>query len=65
MNPDMVARSNTFVSYVVPSEVEEDLFWKRYWFRAWQIKQAEEKRKALLQGTCQIINPTTFKSNMV
>jgi hypothetical protein len=30
--------------------MEETTFWKRYWFRAWQIKQAEEQRKALLQG---------------
>jgi hypothetical protein len=62
---DMVAKPDTFLSYLVPSEVEEDVFWKRYWFRAWQIKQAEEKRKALLQGICQIMNLTTFKSNMV
>ncbi|KAG8807361.1 hypothetical protein FRC17_004497, partial [Serendipita sp. 399] len=36
---------------LVPTEMDETTFWKRYWFRAWQIKQAEEKRKALLQAT--------------
>ncbi|KAG8752726.1 hypothetical protein FRC14_006756 [Serendipita sp. 396] len=36
---------------LVPNEMDETTFWKRYWFRAWQIKQAEEKRKALLQAT--------------
>jgi hypothetical protein len=35
---------------LVPSELDEETFWKRYWFRAWQIQQEEEKRKALLQG---------------
>ena len=36
---------------IVPSELDEETFWRRYWFRAWQIQQEEEKRKALLQGT--------------
>jgi hypothetical protein len=35
---------------LVPSELDEETFWKRYWFRAWQIQHEEEKRKALLQG---------------
>ena len=35
---------------LVPSELDEETFWRRYWFRAWQIQQEEEKRKALLQG---------------
>ncbi|CCA74160.1 hypothetical protein PIIN_08113 [Serendipita indica DSM 11827] len=36
---------------LVPEEMDEATFWTRYWFRAWQIRQAEEKRKALLQAT--------------
>ena len=36
---------------LVPSELDEETFWRRYWFRAWQIQQEEEKRKALLQGS--------------
>ena len=35
---------------LVPSELDEVTFWRRYWFRAWQIQREEEKRKALLQG---------------
>ena len=35
---------------LVPSELDEETFWRRYWFRAWQVQQEEEKRKALLKG---------------
>ena len=35
--------------FLVPAEMDETTFWKRYWFRAWQIREAEEKRRALLQ----------------
>lgn len=40
---------------LVPSELDEETFWRRYWFRAWQIQKEEEKRKALLQGI--VLNP--------
>ncbi|KAJ7072199.1 hypothetical protein C8F01DRAFT_1102919 [Mycena amicta] len=34
---------------LVPAEITRQVFWKRYFFRVHQIKQEEEKRKALLQ----------------
>ncbi|KAG7098714.1 hypothetical protein E1B28_000627 [Marasmius oreades] len=36
---------------LVPSEISEDVFWKRYFYRIHQIRQEEEKRKVLIQGT--------------
>ena len=42
---------NALRETLVPSELDEETFWRRYWFRAWQIQQEEEKRKALLQGS--------------
>jgi hypothetical protein len=36
--------------YIVPSEITEDEFWTRYFFRAYQIDQEAERRKALLRG---------------
>jgi hypothetical protein len=36
---------------LVPSEMTEELFWKRYLFRVHQVEVEEEKRKALLQGS--------------
>jgi len=43
---------------LVPSELDDETFWRRYWFRAWQIQQEEEKRKALLQGS--VIGPALW-----
>jgi hypothetical protein len=40
--------SHNFI--LVPSELTEQEFWQRFFFRAHQIKEEEEKRKALLQG---------------
>ena len=31
--------------------MDEETFWTRYFFRAYQIAQDEERRKALLAGT--------------
>ncbi|PFH50887.1 hypothetical protein AMATHDRAFT_75281 [Amanita thiersii Skay4041] len=36
---------------VVPSEMNEVTFWQRFFFRAHQIAQEEEKRKALIEAT--------------
>ncbi|KAF9793238.1 hypothetical protein BJ322DRAFT_113524 [Thelephora terrestris] len=36
---------------VVPSEMTEEVFWTRYFFRVHQIEREAERRKALLQGT--------------
>ncbi|KAL0573523.1 hypothetical protein V5O48_008428 [Marasmius crinis-equi] len=36
---------------LVPAEISKEVFWKRYFYRVYQIRQEEEKRKALLQGT--------------
>lgn len=33
---------------LVPSEMSNDVFWLRYFFRVQQITKEEEKRKALL-----------------
>ncbi|KZO98770.1 hypothetical protein CALVIDRAFT_596394 [Calocera viscosa TUFC12733] len=33
---------------LVPGELEEETFWKRYFFRVYQIERDEERRKALL-----------------
>ncbi|KAA1474311.1 hypothetical protein DENSPDRAFT_840896 [Dentipellis sp. KUC8613] len=38
---------------LVPSDMTEDDFWTRYFFRIHQIEQEEERRKALLQGSIQ------------
>ncbi|TFY77983.1 hypothetical protein EWM64_g6030, partial [Hericium alpestre] len=38
---------------LVPSDMTEDAFWLRYFFRVHQIEQEEERRKALLQGVQQ------------
>ena len=35
--------------YSVPTELAEEVFWKRYSFRVHQVEKEEEKRKALLQ----------------
>lgn len=35
---------------VVPSEMTEEEFWTRYFFRVYQIEREAERRKALLQG---------------
>ncbi|THH16254.1 hypothetical protein EW146_g4360 [Bondarzewia mesenterica] len=35
---------------LVASEMTEDIFWTRYFFRVYQIEQEEIRRKALLQG---------------
>jgi len=35
---------------LVPSQLTEDEFWKRYYFRVHQIQSEEEKRKTLLEG---------------
>ena len=34
----------------VPSEMTEETFWMRYFFRVYQIEREAERRKALLQG---------------
>lgn len=36
---------------IVPSEMTEEIFWTRYFFRVYQIEREAERRKALLQGT--------------
>ncbi|KAG6842147.1 hypothetical protein C0991_001640 [Blastosporella zonata] len=36
---------------LVPSELTEEEFWTRYFFRAHQIEAEEQKRKTLLEGT--------------
>ncbi|KAF9565549.1 hypothetical protein CPC08DRAFT_683666 [Agrocybe pediades] len=36
---------------LVPSELTESAFWLRFFFRQYQIRSEEEKRKALLQST--------------
>ncbi|KAL0068851.1 hypothetical protein AAF712_004182 [Marasmius tenuissimus] len=36
---------------LVPAEMSREVFWKRYFYRVHQIRQEEETRKALLQGT--------------
>ncbi|KAF5393224.1 hypothetical protein D9757_000709 [Collybiopsis confluens] len=36
---------------LVPSTLSHDVFWKRYFFRVYQIQTEEEKRKALLHST--------------
>ncbi|ESK96690.1 hypothetical protein Moror_6753 [Moniliophthora roreri MCA 2997] len=36
---------------LVPAEIPRNVFWKRYFFRVHQIREEEEKRKALIQGT--------------
>lgn len=40
----------TTLDTLVPSEMTEDVFWTRYFFRVYQIEQEEVRRKALLQG---------------
>ncbi|KZT61975.1 hypothetical protein CALCODRAFT_490515 [Calocera cornea HHB12733] len=35
---------------LVPGELDEETFWKRYFFRVYQIERDEERRKALLSG---------------
>jgi hypothetical protein len=41
-----------FRGRLVPGELSEDEFWTRYFFRVHQIDQEEERRKAVLAGTC-------------
>ncbi|KAF9263273.1 hypothetical protein L218DRAFT_339745 [Marasmius fiardii PR-910] len=36
---------------LVPNELPKEVFWKRYFYRVHQIRQEEEKRKVLIQGT--------------
>ncbi|RDB30387.1 hypothetical protein Hypma_006991 [Hypsizygus marmoreus] len=36
---------------LVPSELAESEFWKRFFFRAHEIEVEEEKRKAIIEGT--------------
>ncbi|KAH8828185.1 hypothetical protein DL96DRAFT_1497575 [Flagelloscypha sp. PMI_526] len=36
---------------LVPSDMANDVFWKRYFFRVHQTEREEEKRKALLAGS--------------
>lgn len=38
------------VFFTVPSEMTEEIFWTRYFFRVYQIEREAERRKALLQG---------------
>lgn len=38
------------VSFAVPSDMTEEVFWTRYFFRVYQIEREAERRKALLQG---------------
>ncbi|KAG9123714.1 hypothetical protein FRC07_014184 [Ceratobasidium sp. 392] len=38
---------------LVPSEITEDEFWKRYFFRVLQISEDEEKRKIILEAPTQ------------
>lgn len=39
-----------YVRLIVPSVMTRSLFWSRYFFRVHQIRQEEEKRKALVAG---------------
>jgi len=43
-NVDLVATKEA----LVPDEMDEETFWKRYFFRVHQIERDEERRKALL-----------------
>lgn len=38
------------ISWIVPSAMDSDTFWKRYFFRVDQVSKEEQRRKALLQG---------------
>ncbi|KAH7913477.1 hypothetical protein BJ138DRAFT_1002250 [Hygrophoropsis aurantiaca] len=38
------------LNILVPAHMSEDIFWRRYFFRVYQIEQQEVRRKALLQG---------------
>jgi hypothetical protein len=43
----------------------EDVFWTRYFFRAYQIDREAERRKALLQGDSFFPRNNQFRSNML
>lgn len=45
---------------LVPSELTDQEFWQRFFFRVHQIKEEEEKRKAVLQGPSYCLNPDLF-----
>jgi hypothetical protein len=47
----LVRKFLTLRLLTVPSEMTNETFWKRYFFRVYQIGREEEKRKALLRGT--------------
>ncbi|EGN99850.1 hypothetical protein SERLA73DRAFT_180097 [Serpula lacrymans var. lacrymans S7.3] len=47
---DGEALNDTF-NALVPSQMTEEVFWERYFFRVHQIEQEEERRKVLLRGT--------------
>jgi hypothetical protein len=36
---------------LVPAKLDEEVFWKRYFFRVYQIEKAEERRRGLLEGS--------------
>ncbi|KLO20355.1 hypothetical protein SCHPADRAFT_948566 [Schizopora paradoxa] len=44
---------------LAPSEMSEETFWTRYFFRVHQIEEDEKKRKALLAGTCSFLTSET------
>ena len=39
-----------YARLIVPSVMTRSVFWSRYFFRVHQIRQEEEKRKALVAG---------------
>ena len=41
----------------MPSELTLSGFWLRFFFRTYQIRKEEEKRKALIQSLCFLIQP--------
>jgi len=42
---------NLFCLVLVPSEIPKDTFWLRFFFRTYQIRLEEEKRKALIHSS--------------
>ena len=46
----MSINSRLILNLAVPSEMTEETFWTRYFFRMYQIEREAERRRALLQG---------------
>ena len=49
----LVQMANFFyILHLVPDEMTKSIFWLRFFFRCHQIREDEQKRKALLRSTC-------------